>query len=77
VTPAVAAVGRIGCWPVIGRAAANSCGVTGRAAAWIGRDPTIAAAGTEVAAARLTYLSIVTLLMVVMFVTCVTFTCRI
>jgi hypothetical protein len=50
----VVAAGRSGCWPTIGRAAASCCGVSGRATACTGRDATIAAAGIDVAAARLT-----------------------
>jgi hypothetical protein len=66
VTPMVVAVGRSGCWPKTGRAVASCCAETGRATAAMGRDPTIAAAGTEVAAPRLTKLFTVTLLMLVM-----------
>jgi hypothetical protein len=75
--PAVAAVGWIGCWPRTGRAAANCCGLTGCATAAIGRDPVIAAAGTDVAPLRLTKLFtlVLVLLMFVTLVTCVTLTC--
>jgi hypothetical protein len=71
VTPAVAALGRSGCWPRIGRACANCCAVTGRATACTGRDAIIAAAGTDVAAPRLTKLLMV-MLFLVMFVTLLT-----
>jgi hypothetical protein len=63
VTPAVAAVGRTGCWPEIGRAAANSCGVTGRDTPRTGREPAMAAAGMAVAAPRLMYRLSATLLL--------------
>lgn len=73
VTPSVLAVGVTGGCPTIGRAAVNCWGGIGRAMGAIGRDPTIADAGTVVAALRLMKLFTVTLL--VMLVTCVTFTC--
>jgi hypothetical protein len=69
VTPTVVAAGRSGCWPNTGRAVANCWAGIGRATAAIGRDPTIAAAGTEVAARRLTKLLTVMLLIVVTLVT--------
>jgi hypothetical protein len=67
-------VGRIGCWPTIGLAAANCCGVTGSATACTGRDATMAAPGIAVAARRLTKLLMVTLLL--MFVTWLTLISR-
>jgi hypothetical protein len=76
VTPAVATVGRRGCWPNTGRAWAN-CAVSSRCATGrTGREAVMALVGTTVAALRLTKLLIVTLrLTVVKLVTWATFTC--
>ena len=68
-TPAVAAVGVMGCRPNTGRAWANWAAGIGRANCATGRDAAIALAGTTVAARRLAKLLIVTLLMLVMLVT--------
>jgi hypothetical protein len=58
-------VGRSGCCPNTGRAAAIACGETGCAARATGREAAIALAGTMVTAPRLTKLFTVTVRLIV------------
>jgi hypothetical protein len=70
VTPAVAALGRTGSWPMTGRACASCCGVARCPNRWIGWEAASALAGATVAPPRLAKLLTVTFwLIVVMFVT--------